>query len=296
MDWRSVNFDWNRARAFLVTAEEGSLSAAARALGLTQPTLGRQVNALEKELGVDLFERMGRRLTLTPNGQDLLSHVRAMGHAAGQMSLAASGRSQTIEGDVCISASEIHAALLLPPVVAKLRWHQPGIAIEIVASNEASDLQRREADIAIRSFRPVQKELIARKLRDVGATFYATPDYIAHIGQPRSLEDLKRAMFVTIGGLEQYMKELGQFGLELSAQNFPVRSANHIVHWELVKQGIGIGIVPVDIGDAEPLVRRVLPGYTLATFPIWLTTHREIRTSKRIRLVFDFLAQELGSL
>ena len=121
MDWRSVNFDWNRARAFLVTAEEGSLSAAAKALGMTQPTLGRQVTALEQELGVVLFERAGRGLILTPNGLNLLEHVRSMGEAAGRVSLAASGQAETIEGSISITASELTSVFLLPPIVERLR-------------------------------------------------------------------------------------------------------------------------------------------------------------------------------
>jgi len=121
MDWRAVKFDWNRARAFLVTAEEGSLSAAARALGLAQPTLGRQVDALEEELGVVLFERVGRGFTLTPSGLELLEHVRAMGEAANRVSLAAAGQSQSIEGNVSIAASETYSAMLLPKIVARLR-------------------------------------------------------------------------------------------------------------------------------------------------------------------------------
>ena len=129
MDWRSVNFDWNRARAFLVTAEEGSLSAAARALGLAQPTLGRQVDALEQELGVVLFQRVGRGLKLTTSGLELLDHVRAMGDAAGRVSLSAAGQSQSIEGNVSITTSDVYAAILLPPVIAKLRQqHQIGRA------------------------------------------------------------------------------------------------------------------------------------------------------------------------
>ena len=115
MDWNLLKFDWNRARAFLVTAEEGSLSAAARALRMAQPTLGRQVEALERELNVVLFQRVGRGLELTPSGLELLDHVRRMGEAANDFSLAAIGQSQTIEGNISISTSEVYAALLLPP-------------------------------------------------------------------------------------------------------------------------------------------------------------------------------------
>jgi DNA-binding transcriptional LysR family regulator len=293
MDWNSIKFDWNRARAFLVTAEEGSLSAAARALDMTQPTLGRQVSALEEELGVSLFERVGRGLNLTPSGQDLLEHVQAMGQAATQLSLVANGHSQEIAGKVCISASEIHAAYLLPTMVNKLRKEQPGIIIEIVSSNNPSDLLRREADIAIRSFRPTEAELISKKITDVEAPLFAAKTYLNRLGIPKTLDDLKNAEFVTIGDVDTFMNGLKQFGVELTEKNFPVQTGSHIVHWELVKQGLGIGIVPMDIGDAEPLVERVLPDLKLMSFPIWLTSHRELRTNKRIRLVFDFLAEEL---
>ena len=294
MDWKSVKFDWNRARAFLVTAEEGSLSAAARALGMAQPTLGRQVTALEEQLGVVLFERVGKRLTLTQSGIDMLEHVKAMGSAAGRVSLTASGQSQSIEGNVCISASEIHAAYLLPSIIAKLRKTEPGITIEIVSSNSASDLQRREADIAIRSFRPTQPELISKKIKDVDAPFYAAKSYLKHIGKLETLDDLQNAHFITIGNINLFMKGLNDSGLNLTKNNFPIQSESHIVHWELVKKGLGIGIVPEDIGTSEKTVVRVLPDIKPISFPIWLTSHRELRTSKRIRLVFDFIANELS--
>ncbi len=132
MDWRAIKFDWNRARAFLVTAEEGSLAAAARALDMTQPTLGRQVAALERELGVDLFTRRGRGLELTPNGTKLVEHVRAMGDAANRFSLSATGKSDAIEGNICITTTELLATFILPPIIRKLRQSEPGIEIEII--------------------------------------------------------------------------------------------------------------------------------------------------------------------
>jgi DNA-binding transcriptional LysR family regulator len=294
MDWKSMKFDWNRARAFLVTAEEGSLSAAARALDMTQPTLGRQVTALEQELGVALFERVGRGLVLTPGGLELVNHVRAMGDAANRVSLTASGQSQNIEGSICITASEVHAAFLLPPIIAKLRQAEPGINVEIIASNAASDLRRREADIAIRSFQPTQAELIARKIKDVPARLYATPGYLESIDSPTCSEDLKRADFIDFDSTDRLLNGLNALGLNLTRRNFPIQTENHLVQWELVKLGLGIGIMPADIGDAEPSVQQVLPELEPITFPIWLTTHRELKTSRRVRLVFDLLATELA--
>lgn len=294
MDWKSVKFDWNRARAFLVTAEEGSLSAAARALGMTQPTLGRQVSALEEELSVVLFERVGLGLELTPTGLDLLEHVRSMGEAASRVSLTASGQSQNIEGTVCISASEVFSVFLLPPIIAKLHKLEPKISIEIIATNETSDLRKREADIALRNFRPTQPELIAKKIKDVSARLYATPNYLNSINNPTSVDDLEQASFISFDNTGMLMNELNKRGMNLTKKNFSLLSENYLVHWELVKQGLGIGIMPEEIADADPLVQQVLPKLEAITFPIWLTTHRELNTSRRVRMVFDLLANELA--
>jgi DNA-binding transcriptional LysR family regulator len=292
MDWRSVKFDWNRARAFLVTAEEGSLSAAARALGMAQPTLGRQVSALESELGVILFERAGRSLTLTQSGLELVEHVRAMGDAATRVSLTASGQSQSIEGRVCITASEAYSAFILPPVIAKLRRIAPGITIEIVASNDVRDLRRREADIAVRNGRPTDPDLIAKKIRDDTACLYAAEGYLAQCGEIRAPEDASRAFDHN----EPFIEGLNALGLKLTPKHFPVLSNSHLMHWELVKQGIGIGVMTTQVGDAEPMVRRAMPWLKPFEFPIWLVAHREVNTSRRVRLVFDLLAQELTGI
>ena len=295
MDWRGIKFDWNRSRAFLVTAEEGSLSAAARALGMAQPTLGRQVNALEVELGVVLFERAGRGLSLTPSGLELLDHVRAMGEAANRMSLAAAGQSQSVAGKVAIAASDVYAAFLLPPILAKLRQLHPGIKVEIVVSSKASDLRRREADIAIRNFNRSEPDLVARKIRDVPARLYATRGYLDSIGNPSLPYDLREAEFISIDGSGAFLKGLNAMGFDLTERNFPILTENYLVMWELVKQGLGIGILDGSIGDAEPKVQRVLPDLEPFLFPIWLVAHRELRTSRRIRIVFDLLAAELSA-
>lgn len=293
MDWRAVKFDWNKARAFLVTAEEGSLSAAARALGMAQPTLGRQVDGLEQELGIVLFERVGRGLTLTPSGMELLDHVRAMGDAAGRVSLAALGQSQALEGSISISASETYAAVLLPPIIAKLRIAEPGIQVEIVVANHASDLLRREADIALRHFRPTEPDLIAKKIGMADAILYASPDYVAKLGNPATPYDLRHAEFVNMDRTGGMIKGLNSLGLGLTEANFPLLTESYLVMWELVKQGAAIGILDSHIGDADPDVVRVLPDLGPLSFPIWLVAHRELTTSRRMRRVFDFLVAEL---
>ena len=291
MNWQSVTFDWNRARAFLVTVEEGSLSAAARALGLTQPTLGRQVSALEDELGVTLFERVGRSLELTESGHELLEHVRAMGEAASHVSLTASGQSQSIEGEVCITTSDVLSAYLLPPVIQQLRKFAPGIEIDVVASNSVSDLQRREADIAIRHVPPAQPDLIARRLRDSTAHLYAAQSYLDEFGRPGSTDALNEAAFIGIGRVDGVIEVLNDWGASLSPANFAVSSANGVVAWELAKQGLGICVMADDVAALSPHMERVLPDRGPLKFPVWLATHRELHTSRRIRLVFDYLAE-----
>lgn len=294
MNWRTMKFDWNRARAFLVTAEEGSLSAAALALGMSQPTLSRQVTALEEELGTALFERVGRGLTLTPTGLDLLVYVQAMGEAASSLSLAATGRATSIEGEITISASEVTAAYILPPILQKLRRTYPGIQVCLVASNSASDLRRREADIAIRNFRPTEPNLIARKLGEFAAALYATPDYLAGVDAATTPEALTQARFIGFASAnEAFINALGAHGIALQDHNFAARVDSHVVQWEMVKQGMGIGVMPVELASTEPLVRRVLAD-TLFRGDVWLVAHRELRTNLRVRTVFDFLANEVG--
>ncbi len=293
MDWRSVKFDWNHARAFLVAAEEGSFSAAARALATAQPTIGRQVTALEDELGVVLFDRIGNKLRLTTVGADLAEHVRAMGAAASHLSIVATGQSLALEGTVCITASELIAAYLLPPIVARLRREQPGIEIEIVASNAVRDLRRREADIAIRNVKPESPELVARKIDDRRAYPYATAAYLKRVGSPKKLADLARAEFFSFDRTERMSVYMQRMGVPVTDASFPIVCENHLVQWELCKRGVGVCFVMEEVGDAEPLVRRLLPDFPPMPVPIWLVAHRELATSRRIRVVFDILAAEL---
>ncbi|MCB9762823.1 MAG: LysR family transcriptional regulator [Alphaproteobacteria bacterium] len=296
MDWRTVDFDWNRARAFLVTAEEGSFSAAARALGVAQPTIGRQVTALEEELGVALFERVGRGLQLTPTGLDLVEHARTMGQAATQLSLVAAGQSTNLDGPICITASEVVSAHLLPPAVQRIRAEYPGIQVEILSSNDASDLRRREADIAVRSFRPTDPELVARKIRDGFARLYAAPGYLKGLGGVSEPADLAEAEIIGFDHTDALMHALNSLGLGLTPRNFTVVSGSQLVQWALVKQGVGMCVMMEEVGDAEPAVRRVLPEWPGLPVPMWLTSHRELRTSRRVRVVFELLADALGRL
>jgi DNA-binding transcriptional LysR family regulator len=223
-----------------------------------------------------------------------MAQVKAMGEAATNLSRLASGHAETVEGSVCISATEMIAAFILPPILEKLRNRWPKIEIEIIASSDTSDLSRREADIAIRNYRPTQQELIAKRVQNTLGHLYASKSYIQNIEHRQSPEDLNNAVFLGVDRSNSVISYLNKFGFHLSSSNFPVIVANHLVQWEMVKQGIGIGFMTTDVGDAEPLVERVLPTFPAFEKETWLVAHRELRTSRRLRVVFDCLAAELS--
>jgi DNA-binding transcriptional LysR family regulator len=288
MDWKRSNFDWNRARAAVVTAETGSLSAAARALGLTQPTLGRQVTALEEELGVSLFTRAGKRMELTEAGLSLIDHFRTMADAAHAAALAASGQSQEIAGVVTITAAHLYASELLPPILAEIRAEAPALRIQVIVSLAMSDLMRREADIAIRHARPEQPDLTAKLVAEHDAALYATPDLLAQ-------GPLETLPFIGYDLADTYAGMLHQKGITVPPENLVCLSEDSHAQRAMARAGLGVAAMPIWCGDADPVLTRAQSDAPpLVRFPVWLAAHRDLHTSRRIRLVFDKLAEGLA--
>lgn len=290
------DFDWTLAKAFLATVNEGSLSAAARSLGTSQPTLSRQVAAFAEALGVTLFERVGRGLVLTEAGAEIAGHLQPMAEAANEAARAATGQAQSIDGHIRITATELYATLILPPVIARLRATEPGVTIEVVATDKLTDLRRREADIAIRNARPEDPELFAKKVAEDHGSFYATPEYLSRIGNPTSLPDLAEADFIAIDDVDRSVAYYSALGMPLTPRNFPVSTASIPAQWAYVVAGVGIGVAPVHVGDKEPKVQRLFDGAPVLPIPVWVVAHREVRTSRRVRLVFDVLAEMLPGI
>lgn len=289
-------FDWNQVRALLATVEAGSLSAAARQLGLTQPTLGRQVAALEAALGVTLFERVGRKLVLTQAGRELIAPLQAMGEAANRISLIASRQAQAVEGVVRITTSDVYAVHVLPPFLKRVRALAPNLVIDILASNEVEDLLRRRADIAIRHVRPQQQELIAQRCPDAMARIYGSRSYLDRVGRPASVEDLSKLDFIGVSERNDIMiSELARRGIMVSERNFPLTTGSALVGWSWVRQGLGLGLMMEAVGERTDDVEDAFPAFSGVPVPTWLATHRELRTSRRIRLVFDLLAEHFRS-
>ncbi len=287
------DFDWTHLQTFLAVAENGTLSAAARATGGSQPTMGRHIAALETGLGVRLFDRAAHGLVLTPTGAELVEHARTMAAAAHQLSLTASGRSHSIGGTIRLTASEIVSAYVLPDILTALHRTEPDIEIELVASDRSENLLQREADIAIRMYRPTQVDVFTKKVGDLQLAMFAADDYIARRGVPATLADFRQHDMIGYDRSELMLRGFAAAGLEIDRHFFAFRCDNQIVCWRMVVAGFGIGLNQLEVGLAEPKVQRIETATALPSLPIWLTAHSELKTSRRVRRVFDFLAEAL---
>ena len=288
------NFDWTLVRSFLAALEQRSLLGAARLLGMSQPTLGRHIAELESQLGVVLFERTGRGLLPSAMALQLAESARNMEAGALQLAHTLSGAQTHNAGSVRITASVPVAMQLLPPILAAMRQALPEVQIDLVASNQVSNLLRREADIAVRMVRPKQSSLIARKLGEVRLGAYAHRSYLARSSPLRKATDLLQHELIGSDADPAILQGFATMGYPVTRAAFAFRSDDFMVQWQTIRAGLGIGFCADYLARTDPDVLPVLPGLlTVAPLPMWLAVHREIRSSKRIRSVFDFLAEAL---
>jgi DNA-binding transcriptional LysR family regulator len=286
-------FDWGHLETFVAVAECGSLSAAARAQGGSQPTMGRHIRVLEAGLGVRLFDRAIGGLELTKTGTELLEYAHNMAVSANRLSMAAEGRSEAVDGTIRITASEIVATYVLPDILTALHLAEPRIEIELVATDRSENLLQREADIAVRMYRPTQADVITRKVGELRLGVFAAHTYLERRGVPYSLEDVSSHDVIGYDMDEQIIQGFQSAGLEVDRSFFSFRSDDQVVCWRMVCAGFGIGFNHIKIGEDEPKVARLLEDAPLPKLPIWLTAHSELKTSRRVRLVFDYLADAL---
>lgn len=303
IEFHPQHSDWNLIRSFIAVVEHGSLTRAAEALGLSQPTLSRQISELEQSTGSSLFERAARGLKLTEEGERLVEPARFMMSAAQSLSMAISKHDKVLQGAVRITASEMVSAHVLPPILVKLAQLHPEIEIELVASNQLSNLLEREADIAIRMVRPTQTALIARHITDWGIGFYATQEYLRQASTKKAsekrsskLKELSAYRWLGLDQSDRFVQGFRAAGFTVDKHFFGFRCDNHLVNWQALKAGLGIGVAPHWIASRETGLQRLEIGAEIPDLPVWLTSHRELKSNQRIRVVFDFLAQELDAL
>lgn len=270
----------------------GSLSAAARALGLTQPTLGRHIEALESSLGIKLFARSQRGLVPTQAALDLAPHAEAMEAAAQSFVRTASGEASEPRGAVRLTASNIVGAEVLPPILTEFRRRNPLIAIELALSNRNQDLSRRDADIAIRMVRPTQKALIAKRIGTIRVGFYAHRDYLARYGVPRDLADLSRHAVIGFDRDQSALRWLGA-NPTITRDVFALRTDDERAQLNALRAGFGIGGCQEGIALRELSLVPVLAQSLGFKLEMWLVMHEDLRGSRRSRLLFDFLAMAL---
>ena len=286
-------FDWSLVRSFLAVLEKGSLLAASRDLQLSQPTIGRHVAELESQLGLVLFDRNGRGLLPTEAAYHLAESARIMQSGADQLARNVLGADLGASGTVRITASQPVSCYVLPPLLAQMRLSLPDVQVELVASNEVSNLLRREADIAVRMVQPQQASIIARRVGKVTLRACAHQDYLRRRGVPRQPSDLLAHDLIGGDRNDDTLKGFAAQGLVVGREQFAFRADDLIVVWQAVRAGLGVGFVSEYLIRSDPAVIPVLPKLKIEPLPVWLAVHKEIRTSKRIRAVYDFLADAL---
>ncbi|MFT4717402.1 MAG: DNA-binding transcriptional LysR family regulator [Paracoccaceae bacterium] len=294
--WNLDNFDWSLIQSFLAVAETGSFSAAGRDLGISQPTVGRQIQQLEKQLGTPLFQRENKGHSLTSAGVDLIEHARDMKTSAARMSLLAAGQAETLSGVVRVTASVIVSHYILPPIFARIRLAEPAIELELNPSDATENLLFREADIAVRMYRPEQLDVITRKVGAQRFGLFATKTYLDQRGRPQNFEDIINHDMIGFDRSDLMVKGMKELGMNIDRSFFKVRCDNQTVYWELVTAGCGIGVAPLNIASNTPGMERILPDIAIPDLPIWLTAPEALRTSPRIRRVYDLLAEGLATV
>lgn len=283
---------WDHYRALLAVAETGSLSAAARRLGLAQPTLGRQIDALERGLGLKLFVRSPTGLLLTDEGRDLLPDARAMAAAAEALARSASAGRDETRGVVRITASEIIGGLVLPPMLGRLQARHRGLIVELVLTNRAEDLLRRDADIAVRMVEPKQAAIVARRIGAISLNLFAHRDYIARRGRPETLADLAGHTIIGFDRDDSAARAVGA-PRALTRESFGFRTDSDLAQFTALRTGVGIGVCQAPLAGTLPELEAVLSDQMSFQLEMWLAMHEDLRSSRRIRATFDHLVAEL---
>ena len=285
--------DWEDLRIFREVMRDGSLSGAARRLGIAQPTVGRRMDALEGSLGIALFARSPRGLTPTQAAHDLAPHVDAMAAASAALSRTAAGEAGEDRGVVRVTASEIIGGEVLPPIFARFRAAHPGVEIELALSNRNEDLSLRAADLAVRMTRPRQSNLRGRRIGVSQIGLYAHRDYLARFGRPTKLVDLSRHQLIGYDSDNLSFRAVGAFASSLRRENFVFRCDQDLAQLAALRAGVGVGGAQENIARRTPELERLFAQEFAVPLEIWLVAQEDVADTPRVRAMWDTLAQGL---
>ena len=285
---------WELYRSFLAVIREGSLSAAARSLGMTQPSLGRHIRQLESDLDVVLFTRSPQGLVPTDLGDELATHAQAMSATSAALRRAASASNAEVRGVVRVTCSEVIGAEVLPPMLADLRQQHSGIVIELSLSNLSEDLLRKDADIAVRMIRPVQTALVARHIGAIPLGLYAHRHYLKANGTPRVLDDLHQHAIIGYDHETPALRAIRD-KLPFGREDFSLRTDSDLAQLAAIRAGYGIGGCQCALAERDKNLVRVLPQAFAFNLDTWLVMHEDLKASRRVRIVFDYLASALAN-
>jgi DNA-binding transcriptional LysR family regulator len=284
---------WELYRSFLGVLKEGSLSGAARALGITQPTVGRHISALEKALGLALFTRSPAGLLPTESALALRTHAESMESTAAALERTAASQGVGVRGVVRVTSSEVIGVEVLPPIVAKLREEHPDLKVELVLTNRVQDLLRREADIAVRMTPPRQELLVARRIGRIELGVHATRRYLARNGTPRSIAELAEHAVIGFDQATAFIRSAGKSLPAYTRDMFSMRTDSDLAQLALIRAGAGIGMCQVPIARRDESLVRVLPKQICLYLETWITMHEDLRNRPGCRVTFEALVAGL---
>ena len=288
------NIGWELYRSFLGVLDHGSLSGAARALGVAQPTVGRHVAALEKSLGLSLFTRSQTGFLPTEAAQSLRMYAESMRSTVAALERAAASQGSGVSGSVRVTASDVVGVEILPPIIARLRDQHPGLAVELALTDRVQDLVRREADIAVRMMRPRQGLLVARRVGQFMLGLHAHQNYLSRRGTPKSIADLADHALIGFDEITAFIREAGKKFSVWRRETFAMRTDSALAQLALIRSGAGIGVCQAAIAQRDDKIVRILPKQFALPLETWVTMHKDLRNSPRCRVTFDALVEGLG--
>lgn len=291
----TIEIGWELYRSFLGVLDAGSLSGAARAMGIAQPTVGRHVVSLEKALGVTLFTRSQTGLLPTEAALALQPLAQAMQRAAAALQRAAKSQGSGIQGTVRVTASEVIGQEVLPPLLAQLQDTYPDLTVELVLTSRVQDLLQREADIAVRMTQPRQAQLIARRVGEIPLGLHAHKRYLEKHGTPASLADLAQHALIGFDEETPFVRAARKAFPIWSRENFALRTDNDMAQMALIRAGCGIGVCQVNLAARDPHLVNVLPGSIPLSLETWITMHEDLRNNPSCKVTFDALLTGLQS-